>query len=137
MNNSNDPYPKTLSFSAFDSDADAGIDEVFVLKKAVVLLLSKRSRQIASSPGMACWEAIASPIIEPSVVSRYKVDDFGRLRTLSKAEIIVHSVARWMVIAVVIGYGLAISLVVIHNSSALKSQEKVSQPHVAFQEEEP
>ena len=137
MNNppSNDPYQKTFSFSSFVSDSGVGNDEVSILKKAVMLLLSKRSRQIASSAQMAHREA--TPIIEPSVVSRYKVDDFGRPRTLSKCEVILHTMAWPAVIAVVIGYGLTIFLVVIHNSSALKSQEKVSQPQVAFQQEEP
>ena len=132
---SNDPYPKTLSFSSFVSDGGADNNDASVLKKVVALLLSKRWHQITASPRTARREA--APIIEPSVVSRYKVDDYGRPRILSKAEIIFYDVARWTVIAVVIGYGLAIALVVIHNSSALKPQEKVSQQQVALQEVEP
>jgi len=132
---SNDNFPKTLSFFPFVSDGGAD-DEVPVLKQVVVRLLSKRASQIASSPRPAHRET--APIIEPCVVSRYKVDDYGRPRILSKAEIIIHDAARWTVIAVIIGYALAISLVVIHNPSMLQPQQKATQAQeFALQELEP
>jgi len=136
MNNSNGRYQKALSFSSFFSGGGAD-DEVPVLKKAVMRVLSKETRPIAFSP-RATHREEARPVIEPSIVSRYKVDDYGRPRILSKAEIIIHDVARWTVIAVVIGYGLAISIVVIHNSSVRQPQQKTTQAQqFASQEIEP
>jgi hypothetical protein len=138
MNNSNDNYQKTLSFSSFFSGNGGDDNDISILKKAAERLLSKRARHIAPSLRTTRCEAVASPVIEPSVVSPYKVDDYGRPRILSNAEIVLHDVARWTVIAVMIGYGLAIALVAIQNFSALQPRQVASQPRqVASQETEP
>jgi hypothetical protein len=139
MNNSssNDNFPKTLSFFPFVSDGGVDNNDTSVMKRVTVRLLSKRARQVAPFSWTARREASASPIVERRALSPYHVDDYGRPRILSKAEIFIHDVARWTVIAVVIGYALAIALVVIHNSSALKPHEKINKPQVALQEVEP
>ena len=133
----NDNYQKTLSFSPFVSGGDAGAGDVSVLKKAVLRLFSKSLRRIMPSPRTADREAAARPIIDPSVVSRYDVDDFGRPRILSKWEVILHALAWPAVAGVVIGFGLVISLIVIHNSSALEPREKAGQLQIASKEVEP
>ena len=135
---SNDNFPKTLSFFPFVSDGGVDNNDASVLKQVIVRLLSKRARQITSFSWTAHREVAAGTIIEQRALSPYHVDDFGRPRILSKAEIFIHDVARWTVIAVVIGYALAISFVVIHNPSALQPQQKATQAHqFASQEVEP
>jgi len=132
----NDHYPRALSFPAFVSGGN-GDDDVSVLKRAVARLFLTRSRHATPSFPMACREAAARPIIEAMVVSPYKVDDYGRPRTLSRLEILLHAMAWPVVIAVVIGYGLAISFTVIHNPSTLQLREKIAQSQLASQELEP
>ena len=129
----NDPYPKTLSFSPFVS----GTDDVSVLKKAVLRLLPKSSRQIMPPPGTANREAAARSIFKWNAVSRYDVDAYGRPRILSKWEVIFHALAWPVVAGSVIGFGLAIFLVAVQDPSPLKPQEKSGQPQVALQEVEP
>ena len=135
MNNSNSQ--KMLSFSPFISNAREANGDASVFKKAVANLFSGRARHSTDSPRTPHWETTPRPVIEPSVVSPYHVDDYGRPRILSKAEIIAHDVARMALIAAVIGYSLMIALAAIHNFSAPNPQENDRQPQVVPQEVEP
>ena len=131
----NDPYPKTLSYSPFVS----GTDDFSVLKKAVLRLFPKSSRRIIPSPRTADREAAAaSSIFKWNAVSRYDVGVYGQPRILSKWEVILHALAWPAIAGVVIGFGVVIAPLVIHNSAAPKPQESAGQPQVAaWQEEAP
>jgi len=115
---STDNYHEALPFSPFVT----GADDDSVLKKAVLRLLSKNSRQITPSPRTADREIAARPIAEQRVVSRYHLNDYGHPRVLAEWEVILHALAWPVMIGVVIGFGLAISLIVIHNPSTLQPQ---------------
>jgi hypothetical protein len=132
MNNhpSTDNYNQTLPFSTFGSDAS-------VLKMSVLRLSSENLRQVASSPRMAHREAAADPIVELRVVSRYHVDIYGRPRILSKLEVTLYAPARPVAIGVVIGFGLAITLLAIHNPSTFNPHKTTGQPPVTSLETEP
>jgi hypothetical protein len=133
MNNHpiSDNYNQTLPFSPFGNGAS-------VLKMPVSRLSSKNLRQVVSSPRKAHRQATAEPIAEWRVVSPYHVDDYGRPRILSRLEVTLYALAWPVVIAVVIGYGLAISFVVIRNPSVLQPQQKTTQAQqFASQEIEP
>ena len=56
---------------------------------------------------------------------------------LSELEVILHALAWPVMIGVVIGYSLAISLVVMGNFSSERPQEKADQPYVTSLEVEP
>ena len=133
----NDPSPKTLSFSPLVPAGGEGNGDASVLKKVVLRLFSKSSRQIMPPPRTVDREAAASPIFKWNAVSRYDVDAYGRPRVLSKWEIILHGLAWPAVAGVVIGFGLAIALLVIQNPSTLDARESAGQPQVALQEVAP
>lgn len=134
---SNDNHQRTLSFSPSVSGVDAGISAGSVLKTKVVRLFSKSLRRIMPSSRTAGREAAAKPIIEQRVVSRYHFDDYGHPRILSEWQIILHALAWPVLVGVVIGFALAISLLLIHHPSTPKPQESASQPQVTGQEEAP
>ena len=79
-----------------------------------------------------------SPFVSSaSAVSRYHVDVYGRPRILSKWEVTLYALARPVVIGAVVGLGLAIALLVIHNSAMPSSREKTGCPQVASLEAAP
>ena len=137
MNNhsSNESYQKTLSFSPFISGGGPG--NVSVSQIPVWRWSLKSLRQIMASPRTAPREAAARTIVERRVVSRYSVDDYGCPRILSKWEVTLHALALSTVVGVVIGFGLVILLVAIHNFSTLKPQGKTGYALVISQEETP
>ena len=139
MNNHplSDNYNQTLPFSPFVSGAGVDVGDASVSRRAVLWFSSKTSRQIEPTLDPALREAIDRPIIEPVVVSRYHVDVYGRPRILSKWEVILHALAWPVMFGVVIGYSLAISLVVMGNFSSERPQEKADQPYVTSLEVEP
>jgi len=134
---SNDHYQKTLSFFRFASGDGMGSDDVSVLRMWLVRLLSKSLPRLLSSSRTAHREAAFGPIFEWNAVSRYDVDDYGRPRILSRWEVILHALALPAIAGVMIGFGLAIALLAVHNDSTPKPQGKVSQPQVAFLDAEP
>ncbi len=129
----NDPYPKTVSLSLFASVAD----DVSVLNKTVLRLFAKSSRQAMPTPRPASREAAASSLFKWNAVSPYDVDAYGRPRILSRWEVVLHALAWPTVAGVAIGFGLAIALLAIDNSSTLKEREKAGQTHVESQEAAP
>jgi hypothetical protein len=132
MNNHplSDNYNQTLPFSTFGGDGS-------VSRKAVLWLSSKSLRPNEPSLDTAHRAAAAEPVAELRVVSRYHVDIYGRPRILSKLEVTLYALARPVVIGVVIGFGLAISLLAIHNPSTLNPHETTGQSSVTSLETEP
>lgn len=129
----NDNYQKTLSFSPCGAGMCVG--DVPFFKKMILRLFLKSSRQIMPSSKTIHREATARSIFKCNAASPYEVDDFGQPRILSRWEVILYALAWPAVIGVVIGFGVAIALLVIHNSSRLEPQESASQSQVGLQEE--
>jgi len=127
MNNypSNDNGRETLSFSTFVSHTNVvsgtGGDnnDDSALKKAIEQLFSAHQK---TAP---------SPLFKWNAVSRHEVNAYGRPRILSKWEVILHALALPVVIGVVIGYGLAISVLALHNPSTFQPRDKAGQSQVA------
>jgi len=69
-------------------------------------------------------------LVKPTARSRYDVDVYGQPRILSKWEVILYAVARPLVIGVIIGYGLAISVVAVRESSPHELQAKAGPSQV-------
>jgi hypothetical protein len=114
----NSNYPKTFPFSPFVSGANKSVGSASDWKRTVGQLLSKRTRP--------------APPSRP--LSRYELNVYGCPRVLSRWEVIVQALAWPVLVGVVIGYGLAISLVAIHDSSMSAPQSKASPSLVEAQE---
>ncbi len=67
-------------------------------------------------------------------VCRYEPDMYGRPRVLSRWEAVLHSIARPVVVAVVIGYGLAILLIATQHAQKFVPTTKTTQSHIESKE---
>jgi len=139
MNNPHlsDNYNVELAFSPFASGTGMDIGDASVSRKRGLWSSSKTSGQIQPSIDTAHWETSVEPIAESRGVSGYHVDIYGQPRALSKLEVALYTLARSVVIGVIIGYGLVISLVVIHNTLTLNAHKTTGQSSVASLETEP
>jgi hypothetical protein len=116
--------PLPVFFSGGAGDDDGGVS---VLKRVVARLSSMRPARITFSS---------------RAVSPYSVDDYGRPRLLSRMETFLHAIAWPVIIAVIVGYGLAISFVALEKTHQLRNvviqaQRAPAQSQVVSEELEP
>jgi len=63
------------------------------------------------------WQTVSGPAAEPKLVSLYHADVYGRPRVLSRPEVILHAMARPVIIGVALGFAVAIAMLAHHQSS--------------------
>jgi hypothetical protein len=135
----NDNYPRTLPFAAFGSVASTGggNDDDSFWKDLVLWFSSKSPRQVKRACQSAKRKMASSSMIERHSVCRYSVDLYGRPRILSDWEAILHALAWPAIIGVIIGFSLAISLVILHSPSPISAQQQPKPTWMASLESSP
>jgi hypothetical protein len=109
----------------------AGRDIGAAIFKLPLLQLVLRNIRTMPPPGQEDEpEVFEQPVVEPVILSRYGVDDFGRPRILSPLEVMLFALARPVVLAVTPGFGVAIALMESDKNTAPK-------PSISWQEATP
>jgi len=85
----------------------------------------------------AARSVIEIPGLGPIIVSPDEVDDFGQPRVLSKFEVAFYSLAWRVVVGLLIGVGLAASLLAVQNAVNSQPQFKATPPNIKSTEATP
>jgi len=126
---STENYRRTLPFSSFRGEAS-------VANMPAWRASSKVLWRMEFPRGTTHLEASVEPIAKLRIESRHDTDDYGRPRILSKWEAVLHALAWPILIGVILGYGLSISLAVVHAAAGPERQAKSSQLPVEFLEDQ-